>query len=109
MKIWWRKLLPGGERLKMPSRRVTLGFLLLYGLPTLVSIGSGPLAVYAQPVSHGLARSAAFLKALTAAGALLLAYALIGAIFFYCLTMFTSIVIPDTIAAYRAVRRGIAA
>ncbi|HEY9787631.1 MAG TPA: hypothetical protein V6D17_19745 [Candidatus Obscuribacterales bacterium] len=108
MKQWWRKLLPEGERLQMPSPRITKGFLLIYGLLVVLDLIRIAASLYSQAPSHATPAAVLF-DVLKVCGVMLVAYAATGCMFFFMLSLFTSVIIPDAVAAYRALRRGIAA
>lgn len=102
MKNWWRKLLPGGERLSMPPRAVTLSFwgiMLLVSLPYIII---GTAGVYEAAAAQGLTFGDAALRALGAFTALSLAYGLLAGVLFLGIAFITSVVIPDVVSAYRA-------
>lgn len=102
MNKWWKRLLPGGERLAMPPRAVTRwfwGIMLLVSLPYIIV---GTAGVYDSAAAHGVAFGDAALRALGAFAALSFAYGLLAGVLFFGIAFITSVVIPDVVSAYRA-------
>lgn len=103
MKNWWRKFLPGGERLRMPSPSVTKWF---WGLLALVSL---PFMILdaARVYDFAVAQGATFGDAVGQSAAVFfagaLAYGLLGGMLFLLVALFTSVVIPDVVSGYLAV------
>lgn len=106
---WWRKILPYGDRMKMPPRKVTIGFLLLFGLLSLYTLVQLSAGVYESALAENLSSGDAIVQVLKALGLGLVGLSMLGAIYFFVVAVFCSVIIPDLVSAYRAVRRGIAA
>ncbi len=104
MKNWWRRLLPGGERLSWPPRRVTQWFWGLFVLITLPYLILGSASTYDTAIAHGASFGYAALRALAAFFGLGLAHAILGGMFFFLVALFTSVVIPDVVSGARAVK-----
>ncbi len=103
MNKWWRKLLPGGERLSLPPRRVTQWFWVLFGILSLPAMILSTARMYDTAIAQGASFGDAALEALVGFFSLGLAYGLLGGMFFFVVCLFTSVVIPDVVSGCRAV------
>lgn len=105
MKNFWRRLLPGGERLHMPPAAVTRWFwaiMALLSLPMMI-IDSAHMydSLIAQGANFWAAAGSAF-GSFVITGVILLG--LLGGMLFFIVSLFTSVVIPDTVSGYRSAR-----
>lgn len=107
MKNWWRRLLPGGERLKMPPRRVTQWFWGLFGLLSLPFMILDTARLYDTAIAQGATSGDAALRALVAFFSLGLAYGIMGGMLFFMVAIFTSVVIPDVVSGARSVNNAV--
>lgn len=103
MNKWWRKLLPGGERLALPSGRVTKWFWVIIVALSLPFIILDTASLYDTAIAQGATFGDAALRALVGFFALALAYGLLGGMLFFLVCLFTSVVIPDVVSGVRAV------
>lgn len=109
MKNRFRKLLPFGERLKMPPRAVTIVFLLAFGAIAITSVISGGMGAYEHALSEEAAGGQALAAAFKVGAAILFALLVLGAVLFFEVALITSVVIPSAVEGYRATRSAIAA
>lgn len=107
MKNWWRRLLPGGERLSWPPRRVTQWFWGVFALLALPFMILDTARMYDTAIAHGATFGDAALRALVAFFGLGLAYGIMGGMLFLMVTVFTSVVIPDVMSGARAVNNAV--
>ena len=103
MNKWWRKLLPGGERLALPPGRVTKWFWAIIVALSLPFMIIDTVGLYDTAVAQGATFGDAALRALVGFFALGLAYGLLGGMLFFLVCLFTSVVIPDVVSGVRAV------
>lgn len=103
MNKWWRKLLPGGERLALPPRRVTQWFWAVMAVLSLPFMILDTASLYDTAIAQGAIFGDAALRALAGFFALGLVYGLLGGMLFFLVCLFTSVVIPDVVSGVRAV------
>ncbi len=107
MKNLWRRLLPGGERLSWPPRRVTQWFWGLFALLSLPFMVLDTASVYDTAIAQGATFGDAALRAVVAFLSIGLAYAIMGGMLFLMVAFFTSVVIPDVVSGARAVNNAV--
>ena len=103
MMKWWRKLLPGGERLGLPPRRVTQWYWGLFALLTLPFMIIDTAQLYDTAIAQNATFGDATARAFAGFLALVIAYGLMGGMLFFFICFITTVVIPDVVSGYRAV------